>query len=267
MAQHVFRGGNFLMLNVLGRYRNELGVTASTRDLVITAQRTLENLRLSTARLSIAPRSAPDGRLAVDVTVHNVTGHKLPTAYPSRRVWIHLKVSDASGKVVFESGALERNGSIVGNDNDADPSRFEPHYALITAADQVQIYEPILGDPQGHVTTGLVTASQYLKDSRVLPRGFDKTTAHADVAAYGAAANDVDFTEGSDRTPYVIDIGSAKGPFLVEAKLWYQPVGFRWAMNMKPFQAFEPTRFVRYYESMADVSAIRLASSTARLAR
>ena len=64
-----------------------------------------------------------------------------------------------------------RTGAIRGNDNDADPKRFEPHYEEITRPDQVQIYEPILGDRTGVPTTGLLTATQYLKDNRLLPRG------------------------------------------------------------------------------------------------
>ena len=69
-----------------------------------------------------------DGRLDADVVVRNLTGHKLPTGYPSRRVWLHVTVRDAAGAVVFESGAVEPTGAIAGNDNDADRERVEPHY-------------------------------------------------------------------------------------------------------------------------------------------
>ena len=64
--------------------------------------------------------ATPDG-LAIDVQVENLSGHKLPTAYPSRRAWLHFAVRDGNGRVVFESGALNPDGSIVGNDNDEDP--------------------------------------------------------------------------------------------------------------------------------------------------
>ena len=70
-------------------------------------------------------------------------------------------------------------GQIAGNDNDADATRFEPHYNEIKAADQVQIYESIMVDQAGAVTTGLLTAVRYVKDNRLLPRGFDKRTADA----------------------------------------------------------------------------------------
>jgi hypothetical protein len=79
--------------------------------------------------------------------------------------------------VLFESGNVTATGVIRGNDNDADPRRFEPHYAQIRREDEVQIYEAILGDARGTVTTGLLQATRYLKDNRLLPRGFDKRTA------------------------------------------------------------------------------------------
>ena len=109
--------------------------------------------------------------------MRNLTGHKLPTAYPSRRAWLHFSVQDRDGHTVFESGALKPDGSIVGNDNDADASLFEPHYRQITEAGQVQIYESILKDEEGHVTTGLLAATGYLKDNRLIPTGFDKSSA------------------------------------------------------------------------------------------
>ena len=62
-------------------------------------------------------RGRAKDRVEVDVAVQNLTGHKLPTAYPSRRVWIHFPASDAKGRVLFESGRLRDDGSIVGNAN------------------------------------------------------------------------------------------------------------------------------------------------------
>jgi hypothetical protein len=57
----------------------------------------------------------------------------------------------------------------------------------------------------------------------------------------------------------VVSTGVATGPFKVEAELWYQPIGFRWAHNLAPYQASEPQRMVRYYESAAHKSAMVLA--------
>jgi hypothetical protein len=260
---HVFRGGNFLVLRMLNRWRDELGTEASPQELASSAARTAAHLESDSARVMVVETRVDGGVLEATVQVENLTGHKLPSAYPSRRAWIHLVVRDAADDVVFESGAIREDGSICGNDNDEDASLHEPHHELITSPDQVQIYEPILGDPQDEVTTGLLTATHYLKDNRLLPDGFDKATAHPDVAVYGAARTDDDFLGGADRVRYSVALGGAVGPFTVAAALYYQPIGFRWAMNLAPYDAPEPRRFVDYYTEAAHASSVVLATGSA----
>ncbi len=263
---HSFIGGNFLMLRLLNRNREELNVAALPSELTANAEATTNFLESEAATIAIENVSQGSGRIEADVVVHNKDGHKLPTAFPSRRAWLHFLVRDGNGHVMFESGALNADGSIAGNDNDADPSKYEPHYAEIRSPDQVEIYESILGDQQGHVTTGLIAAVNYLKDNRLLPDGFDKTTASHDVAVVGNALNDPAFTGGGDRVRYSAAVGNATGPFTVEAELWYQPIGYRWAHNLAPYRsAPEPRRFVEYFESMQSSSAIVLAQATRRL--
>ena len=122
--------------------------------------------------------SSRDGTLAFDVVVTNLTGHKFPTGYPSRRAWLHVTVRDRAGSRAVRVRPRDRRpGSIDGNDSDAAAATFEPHYEEITRPDEVQIYESIMGTPAGAPTTGLLQATQYLKDNRLLPRGFDKRTA------------------------------------------------------------------------------------------
>jgi hypothetical protein len=174
-----------------------------------------------------------------------------------------VTVRDRDGNRVFESGALNPDGSIAGNDNDADANRFEPHYTEITSSDQVQIYESVMQGANGALTTGLLTAVRYVKDNRLLPRGFDKATATPDIAVHGGAAEDADFTGGGDTVRYSVATGSARGPFQVESEIWYQPISYRWAMNLKRYDAPEPKRFVGYYESFASGSGVMLAHAAA----
>lgn len=263
VSRHAFRGGNFFMLRMLDRYRAELGVVARPAELELAARRTIEHLQERAARVSVEAPRLEEGRLVAAIVVENLAGHKLPTAYPSRRSWLHVTVRDGAGAVVFESGALAGGARIVGNDNDDDPRRFEPHYETITRPGQVQVYEAIMAGPDDEVTTGLLTAVRYLKDNRLLPRGFDPATASGDVAVRGGAATDDDFRGGEDRVRYVIDTGATEGPFSVEAVLWYQPIAFRWARNLADYDAFETRRFTRYYDAMSTGSAVRLATGTA----
>jgi hypothetical protein len=261
VKRHVFTGGNFFVLGMLARYRDELGVEALPHELEASASRTLEFLQSKTATLSVARAEVSEGRLRIDVAVENLAGHKLPTAYPSRRAWLHVAVRDGQGRVIFESGALAPDGSIGGNDNDLDPTRYEPHHQEIDRAGQVQIYEAIMADHAGAVTTGLLSGVRFVKDNRLLPRGFDKATAGPDIAVRGGAAADPDFEAGRDRVRYVVDVAETAGPFRIDAQLWFQPVAFRWAENLRAYDAAETRRFVSYYDAMAAESAIVLARS------
>jgi hypothetical protein len=257
---HSFIGGNFFMLRMLNRYREELGVSALELELIGNAHATAKFLETQTASVAIENVSTEAGRFRADVVVRNKNGHKLPTAFPSRRAWLHFVVRDRTGQTVFESGALKPDGSITGNDNDEDPSRYEPHYSEIRSPDQVEIYESILGDEKGRVTTGLLAAVRYLKDNRLLPDGFDKRTADSEIAVVGDALNDPAFAGGGHRVRYSSPLGAAAGPFIIEAELWYQPIGYRWANNLKPYDhAPEPRRFNTYFDSMQSMTAAILA--------
>jgi hypothetical protein len=263
VARHTFVGGNFLMQRMLNRFRNDLSVSAPPQEMDAAANRTIAHLQAETARVAVRSLDVRDGRLEAAISVENLGGHKLPTAYPSRRAWLHVTVRDRDGKAVFESGMLNPNGSIQGNDNDEDAARFEPHYTEITRPDQVQIYESVMVGPDGAVTTGLLTALRYVKDNRLLPHGFDKRTADSNVAVHGEAEGDADFSGGGDQIKYSVNLGDAQGPFQVDAELWFQPIAYRWAMNLKKYDAMEPTRFVGYYEETAKGSGVILAHASA----
>ena len=261
VSRHVFQGGNFFMLRMLNRYRAELGVEALPNELEATARQTEHHLQLNTARISIENAERAQDALRVEVRLENLAGHKLPTGYPSRRSWIHFTVRDRNGTLLFESGGIRSTGEIPGNDNDTDQARYEPHYQEITKSDQVQIYESMMVDIQGQVTTGLLLGVRYIKDNRLLPRGFDKASASEDIAVHGRAKEDADFVGGSDAVRYSVDVGGQQGPFAVQASLWYQPIGYRWAYNLKDYDAPETNRFVEFYDSMSEISGIPLATA------
>jgi hypothetical protein len=258
LSRHDFRGANFLMLGVLNRFRSDLGVVARPAELDAAITRTKAFLQSSSATVLVERAALVQGRLEADIVVRNLAGHKLPTAYPSRRVWLRVTAHDGEGRLVFSSGQVEPSGAIAGNDNDEDGARFEPHYREIRSPGEVQIYEAIMGTDTRAVTTGLLSAVSYLKDNRILPRGFDKRTAPADVAVHGEASTDADFGAGEDRVRYSIDTAGARGPFTIEVQVWYQSIAYRWAQNLKAYSAAEPQRFVRYYDQVASESALML---------
>jgi hypothetical protein len=261
---HSFVGGNFLMLEMLNRFRNELDVSALPAELNSNILATKQFLQTEAASLEIQNISYDDHGLTAVVYVHNRDGHKLPTAYPARRAWLHISIQDPAGKVVFESGALKPDGSIDGNDNDCDGSKFEPHYSEIQSSAQVQIYESILGDDENHVTTGLLAGTHYLKDNRLLPDGFDKAIVDDEIQVVGQAKQDEDFKGGGDKVRYSVALSNSKGPFRVVAELLFQPIGFRWAHNFDKYrQINEISRFVGYYDDLRSNNAWVLATASA----
>jgi hypothetical protein len=98
-----------------------------------------------------------------------------------------------------------------------------------------------------------------------LPTGFDKQAADNDIAVIGEAADDPNFTDAGDLVRYSVGLGQAQGPFQIEAELWYQPIGFRWAHNLASYHATETDRIVEYYDSMPQASATVLAKSQTTL--
>lgn len=251
--QHYFVGGNQYMPQIYQVYGDELGVTASNDQFETTIKNTQDLLSTQTANLLIENAAFADGKLSFEVQVQSQVGHKFPAGFPSRRAWLHVVVRNSAGEVVFESGAAESNGSIVGNDHDQDTLKVEPHYSLIENAEQVQIYESIMVDTEGQPTTTLLRGSGYIKDNRLLPLGFDKSSAPDDVAVHGDALEDADFSAGGDRVQYQLDLSTASGPFTVQVELLYQTISFRWAENIKGYDSFETERFVEYYAAMPNL--------------
>jgi hypothetical protein len=267
LARHDFRGGNFFMLSMLNRYRGELGVTALPNELDAGARRAVALLQGATVMMTIEDTRRVGTRVETTVSVQNLTGHKFPTAYPSRRAWLHVTLRDAAGRLLFESGRIEADGSIVGNDNDVNGATFEPHYLTVTRPDQVQIFESVMGGVDSLPTTGLLSAVRYLKDNRILPAGFDKRTAGPDIAVHGEASGDADFRDGGDRVNYSMEIPASDGELLLEVEMRFQPIGFRWARNLAGRDAEEIRRFVSYYDAMASASSVVIARASATVGR
>jgi hypothetical protein len=84
-----------------------------------------------------------------------------------------------------------------------------------------------------------------------------------DIAVIGAARDDKDFTDDGDRLRYIVDTAGRAGPFRIDVELRYQPIGHRWAQNLKPYEAVETQRFVTWFDAMSTGSSVVLARSTA----
>lgn len=254
--QHVFVGGNAFMGRIFQMNAQALQTTASTEQFEATINSAIHQIETQTADLALENVSLQDGRLSAGIVVQSKVGHKLPAGFPSRRAWLHITILDRDGQAVFESGAFRPDGMILGNENDEAESTFEPHYNLISTPDQVQIYEAILQDSAGKVTTTLLRAAQYAKDNRLLPAGFDLENANADIAIYGQATQDADFQAGGDRVALGVDLSQAQGPFTLQVELLYQSIGFRWAESIRIQSTTEAQAFAGYYASVPNLPLV-----------
>jgi hypothetical protein len=260
--QHTFNGGNRLVLGMLKGMAGELEETVLEQELAEAIRRTETMLR-DAASLEIL-RVGRDQALDFHVAVENRSGHKLPTGYPSRRVWLRVAVKDADGKTVFESGAWDSAGEIVGLDHP-----FEPHHEMIQESAQVQVYESVMGDLDGHTTHTLLRAAEYLKDNRLPPVGFRRDGPWAKYTdVFGNAKDDQDFNQraeiegtGQDIVHYRIPVQGARYPLRVEAELLYQTASPRFVKDLLRSETAEAKAFDARYAD-ADKQPFRIASTS-----
>jgi hypothetical protein len=235
------------MLGILTDWGGDLEVTADAAHFDATQERVVDQIGKRAARVTVEGLELESEILTVSLKVTALTGHKFPTSFPSRRAWLHVTVADAAGKVIWESGGPNPDGTISGNAADESPAAFEPHYDTITRSDQVQIYEPIMGDHEGQVTYTLLRAAQYLKDNRILPAGAAKAELPSEIAVYGEAAEDANFLGGSDLVTYRVETRGATGPFTVSAELLYEPLSYQFVMDLLSDNTELTERFGGYY--------------------
>jgi len=219
-AKHHFVGANTTMLTLLRDNAEELGVTSTNLNTSISRARSMLQ---ESVTLEIVSANVTEGILEVKLKLTNNSGHKTPTSYPSRRMWLNFQVFDDSNNIVFESGAINADGSIAEADNDSDQSQVEPHHNLISSSSQVQIYEAIMGNTDDATTYTLLRAAKYLKDNRLTPKGFDKLSVPAKVGVYGDAASDDNFNLGSDEVIYRFPVAAAE-ELAINVALNYQTI-------------------------------------------
>jgi hypothetical protein len=252
-AMHDFIGANKLMLTILNNNKTKLGVLSN--NFAETISKT-DSMLKSAAAVTLYDQPNTPSALDFTLKVNSTTGHKLPSSYPSRRVFLHVIVKNDQGKIVFESGKLRRDGSIVGVASDNLPGKFEPHYDLITLPGQVQVYEAIMGNSLGEVTYTLLRGAKYLKDNRILPAGFEKKTAPSDIRVVGSALNDANFVGGSDNVRYLIS-GLPDGNYSVKAELVYQTLAHGFAKDLfSDTVTQEVVEFKAMYDAMREKATV-----------
>jgi len=227
---HQFFGANTAMLTMMHENKDELGLPGVSSNHAWNES--IENNRLSlskAATVELKEVFVVNDTLYFDVHVTNKTGHKLPSGYPSRISWLEVILTDdQSNDTLYQNGLMDQNGNITGRN-----MPYEPHHEIVLSEDDVQIYEMVMSDLNGHLTTRLNGAVQPFKDNRLLPLGFRRThPAYDTVAVWGSANQDLNYTDesnrGSDKIQYRVALNGRKGFADLQVAMRYHTFPSRW---------------------------------------
>lgn len=230
---HQFFGANTAMLTMMHANKNELNLPPAYES---TWSESIENNRQSlrsAADIAIQNMYVENDTLYVDVQIKNKTGHKLPTGYPSRIAWLQVELYDEqSQSAIYLNGLIDTNGNIQGRD-----LPYEPHHEIARSSGDVQIYEMVMSDLSGHLTTRLNGASDMFKDNRLLPLGFKSNHSTYDtVSVRGNAINDSNYSlesnKGLDVIQYRISLEGNKGTARLNISLKYHTFPSRWMQDL-----------------------------------
>lgn len=249
-GRHTFAGGNVFMTQLLRDNRQLLKISTPPEafDRVIADSRKM--LQRDTAKLTVVQHQSESSVSTISVKVENLSGHKFPTAYPSRRAWLEFVVRDDSGMIVFESGRVNNAGQIC--DEQGRPIATElaggptqPHFDKITNSQQVQIYETFMQDSDGDLTFALLRGSQFKKDNRLLPQGWSNQHVHAVATQPIGIENDADFLAGTDTIDYALSLPS--GRYKIEVCLLFQSLSSRYVAELLKVDTPEVKSFESLY--------------------
>jgi hypothetical protein len=268
--RHLLLGINIFALEMFKQFRTELGLytpdpkdgvlnpdpmirqSLNVEDGVETAIDQGTNLIAKTKTADVKILSVVRRRNAwqVDVRVTNKAGHSFPSGVGFRRAFLNFQVLNgdnvlwASGNVAPDNQSLPNGLKGVIVDGRGVPlrtetftptqQRFQPHYWVknpITRQDQVQVYEELVTNPEGFLTTSFIALNKKAKDNRLQPQGW--TTSGPEAAETGPVGTCV----GNDCDPhYENGSGSSVVRYLVpltnrtaladkmRATLYYQTV-------------------------------------------
>jgi len=234
-GQHDMVGANTLMLGLMQENKEALEIEASDEDYAETIQKTFDMLQGKSLDLTLEYQTETTDSLFFALELENKAGHKFPSGYPSRRVTVEFVLTSEMGDTLFQSGVHEPDYEVKGRDDD-----FENHYDIINSEEQVQIYEFVIGDVNGDVTTVLERGAIALKDNRLAPLGFTTTHEVYDTTRIvGQADFDANFNKnngtegtGKDSLFYHIPLNGYFGAVNVSAKVWYQSLPPAWMDEM-----------------------------------
>jgi hypothetical protein len=265
VGRHVLVGGNTWLPALLRDQAGFLSPAAPPSSFDGTIATATAQLAAS-ASVSLVGLTRASSLLVGTVQVAPLTGHKLPTGIPLRRAWLHLVVTDATGRAVFTSGAwdaegrwLDAAGSVRAEEAVGGP--VLAHQRAIADPDDWVAWEGVLADATGAPTWRLTRGAGWWKDDRLLPAGWDASHPDAPGTEPVGVGDDPDFLPGGDGVDLAVPL-SGVGPWTVRAEVVYQPVSARWAAELFAVQTPETAALSLWWAGM-DRSPLLLGAAEA----
>ena len=249
-SRHTLLGINQFGLMMFAQFPDILGIR--TADYMygeavpglLTAQSSGYDLaRRETAKIEVTSVVRGEKSIDAGVRVENLAGHGFPSGVGFRRAFLTFEVLDEKGNVLWASGRTNNVGAIVKGVGDEvlpteffyDPASgtqvFQPHYEVISDETQVQIYEELVADSKGKITTSFVGLDHPLKNNRLLPRGWMRSGPYGEFTApHGEAEHDPEYINstgatGADKIIYRIPLNErTRGAASVRVTLNYQSI-------------------------------------------
>jgi len=138
---HYFVGSNAVVPAQLGAGEELIGIAYDNLQNCAT-------IEITAPPLPLVWRTAD-----IQVKVNNVgAGHYLPTGLSEvREMWLEITVKDALGRMIFQSGSIDRQG-------DLDPVS--------------RLFNIKMADKEGNPTINVAKADRIIKDNRIPPKGY-----------------------------------------------------------------------------------------------
>ncbi|WP_231081643.1 cytochrome P460 family protein [Jiella flava] len=278
-ALHTLVGLNVFLIEMAKQFPDFLGIAVEDpmlvkkgiADIETTYAKMLDNAQNLSASIAVIGVSREGDRLRAKVRIDSKVGHKFPSGVGFRRAFIEFRALDADQQPLWTSGGTNKAGVIVDGDGQPLPGelwwkpdcsariaplerRHEPHFQIITAQSEAQIYQELVSapapsgpkncghgaEPAGALTTSFLSICGHVKDNRILPSGYlpfaerlkianalgSKGEALAHDTSPVGVGDDPDYkTGGGDTVTYEIDLKSLPRAVAdVEATLYYQSI-------------------------------------------
>jgi len=217
---------------ILGRRQIDFMTGIATKQSLTTARNSFLNMaRNQTATVDILTlEKTAEGKLKAVLKVTNKAGHYLPSGVGFRRVFIEFLVRDAEENILWASGRTNSVGAIIEGVNGPvlpseqaieNPALFQPHYQVVDSQDKAQIYQELIKDSDGNLTSSFLRRWTTVKNNRLRPKGFDPAVFASNPSKYiseladipGEAKNDPYYTDpqltGADEIEYLITLDEA----------------------------------------------------------